>query len=50
MIDLHQFYCRDGRCPLVIGGVERYRDLGHLTATYSLTLTPYLDAEIARAG
>ena len=50
VIDLQKYYCLDGLCPLVVGGVKVYRDLGHLTATYSLTLAPYLDAEIARAG
>ncbi|HEY0238526.1 MAG TPA: acyltransferase family protein [Friedmanniella sp.] len=48
-IDLQAYYCLDGRCPLVIGGVKVYRDLGHLTQTYALTLTPYLDAAITRA-
>jgi len=42
LLDLTDFYCRDGACPAVIGGVAVYRDVHHLTVTYSKTLAPYL--------
>lgn len=41
-IDLTHYFCDDQGCPLVIGGVKVYRDLGHLTESYARTLTPYL--------
>lgn len=41
-VDLHQYFCRDDTCPVVIGGVIVYRDAHHMTATYSKTLAPFL--------
>ena len=49
MIDLTRFYCADGKCPAVIGGVVVYRDGHHLTATYASTLGPYLASELKSA-
>jgi hypothetical protein len=49
LIDLTAFYCDTQRCPAVIGHVVTYRDtVGHLTATYSRTLGPYLVAALAK--
>ena len=31
LLDLSDYYCRDGICPSVIGGVTVYRDITHLT-------------------
>ena len=41
-VDLTRWFCDDRGCPLVIGGVKVYRDLGHLTESYARTLAPYL--------
>jgi peptidoglycan/LPS O-acetylase OafA/YrhL len=41
-VDLTPWLCDDEGCPLVVGGVKVYRDLGHLTETYARTLAPYL--------
>jgi len=49
LIDLTRYYCSDGECPAVIGGVVVYRDGHHLTATYASTLGPYLAAELEKA-
>jgi peptidoglycan/LPS O-acetylase OafA/YrhL len=37
-----------GSCPVVINGMIVFRDEHHLTATYSASLGPALDAELAR--
>ncbi|MGN0110778.1 MAG: SGNH hydrolase domain-containing protein, partial [Cellulosimicrobium funkei] len=42
LIDLTRYYCSDGECPAVIGGVVVYRDGHHLTATYVESLAPVL--------
>ncbi|MGY0536953.1 acyltransferase family protein [Nocardioides sp. YJ-D4] len=42
LVDLSAAYCTDDRCPLVVGHVLAYRDEGHITATFSKTLAPYL--------
>ncbi|MEV8273882.1 acyltransferase family protein [Microbacterium sp. NPDC077184] len=47
LIDFSSAYCRDGSCPMVAGGVVIYRDLHHITATFSRTLAPYLTEEIS---
>lgn len=48
LVDLSPYYCQDETCPLVIGHVIVYRDLHHITATFSRTLTPYLIREMSR--
>jgi peptidoglycan/LPS O-acetylase OafA/YrhL len=42
LVDLSDFYCWNGSCPLVIGHVLVYRDTHHITATFSRTLAPFL--------
>ncbi|MGO2149836.1 MAG: acyltransferase family protein [Microbacterium gubbeenense] len=49
LLDLTRYYCADGVCPPVIGGVVVYRDSHHITATYASTLGPYLAAELRSA-
>jgi hypothetical protein len=49
-VDMTRFYCQDGICPAVIGGVNVYRDKHHLTTTYTRTMTPYLERELRAAG
>jgi len=46
-VDLRGAYCDpDGVCPMVAGGVVVYRDLHHITASFSHSLAPYLLDEI----
>ncbi|WP_221585417.1 acyltransferase family protein [Microbacterium sp. G2-8] len=49
LLDLTPYYCADGMCPAVIGGVVVYRDSHHLTSTYASTLGPYLARELGTA-
>jgi hypothetical protein len=50
LLDLTDFYCADGVCPTVIGGVTAYRDVHHLTVTYSKTLAPYIHRGLDEIG
>lgn len=46
-IDLSQAYCTPAdTCPMVAGGVVVYRDLHHITGTFSRTLAPYLAKDL----
>ncbi|MGY1520675.1 acyltransferase family protein [Luteimonas sp. A482] len=42
LLDFTDMFCRDGRCPPVIGNVFVYRDSHHVTASYMRTLAPVL--------
>lgn len=42
MLDLNDRICPADQCAAVIGGVIVYRDVSHLTATYSRSLAPGL--------
>ena len=42
LANTNELFCRDGVCPLSIGGVIVYRDTHHLTASYTKTMAPYL--------
>src|SRR5690606_3098150 len=42
LLDFTDVFCRDGRCPPVIGNVFVYRDSHHVTASYMRTLAPVL--------
>lgn len=49
VVDLGELYCAAGTCPLVVGNVLVYRDLHHITATWSRTLGPFLVDRIRAA-
>ena len=49
VIDMNDFFCRDGSCTPVAGGVVGYRDSHHITATYSAMLAPYLEQRLAES-
>ena len=49
-IDLTRYFCDDARCYPVIGGVVAYKDITHLTPTFSGTLGPYLLAQVRDAA
>jgi len=50
LLDLTKWYCQDGTCPAVIGGVTVYRDVTHLTVTYAKTMAPYVYRELVDLG
>jgi len=41
-VDLTEYFCKNNLCPQIIGSVFVYRDSGHISATYSRTLAPFL--------
>ena len=49
VIDPTRYFCQDGTCPAVIGGVVVYFDASHITATYAKTLTPFLEKDLEKA-
>jgi hypothetical protein len=50
LVDLTPFFCGAKSCPAVIGGEIVYRDsAGHITATYSRSLAPFLVQRIGKA-
>ncbi|WP_411722484.1 acyltransferase family protein [Mycetocola sp.] len=46
LIDLTEYFCPDGWCRPVIGGVLAYRDSHHISWVYASTLVPFLAEEI----
>ncbi|MDO2936036.1 acyltransferase family protein [Paeniglutamicibacter sulfureus] len=49
VIDPTKYFCQEGTCPAVIGGVVVYFDASHITATYAKTLTPFLEKDLDMA-
>ena len=47
LVDLTDWICPAQVCPSVVGGVLVLRDRGHLTATYSRSLTKPLSGALA---
>ncbi len=45
VVDLHDYFCKNGTCPAVIGNVLVYRD-NHMTNTFAKTLTGPLEAAL----
>jgi peptidoglycan/LPS O-acetylase OafA/YrhL len=46
VIDLTGYFCPDGLCRPVIGGVLAYRDTHHISWVYASTLVPFLAEQI----
>jgi peptidoglycan/LPS O-acetylase OafA/YrhL len=44
------WFCSDGRCPAVIGGVVVYVDDDHMSSTYARSLVPQLESVLDDAG
>lgn len=42
VLDLTDYFCSDGTCPAVVGGVPVYVDADHVNRVYSLTLVPVM--------
>ena len=45
-IDMSNYFCSEGECPQVIGNVIVYRDLHHISNTYSQTLSLPLEQKL----
>jgi peptidoglycan/LPS O-acetylase OafA/YrhL len=48
LINLTSRICIEDPCPVVVNGMIVFRDIGHLTATFSRSLAPALGAAIKR--
>ncbi|MFC3995705.1 acyltransferase family protein, partial [Nocardiopsis sediminis] len=48
-VDMTGYLCPGGRCPVVVGNVLVMSDDNHLTATFSRTLAPLLNAQVRAA-
>jgi len=46
IMDLTPFFCLDGHCPPVVGGVLAFRDTHHISWVYAETLAPYVDEQL----
>lgn len=46
LIEVLPYFCQEGVCPAVIGGVLVYRDRHHMTATYARSLAPILEQKL----
>ncbi|KQY49814.1 acyltransferase family protein [Lysobacter sp. Root494] len=50
LVDFTDLFCRDGKCPAVIGNVFVYRDAHHVTATYMRTMAPLVAERMGIPG
>ncbi len=50
LIDLTDLFCSSAACPMVVDGVIVYYDIGHISRTYSLTLTANLEKALSLGG
>jgi peptidoglycan/LPS O-acetylase OafA/YrhL len=48
-LQVRPFLCTDTVCPAVIGSMVAYSDASHMTATYSRSIAPFIDAQIEAA-
>jgi hypothetical protein len=46
LIDMNSLICGPVQCPAVVGNVLVYQDNHHLTRTYTLTTTPFLEQRL----
>jgi len=49
LLDTTPLFCADGTCPAVIGGVVVYRQVQHVTRTYSRSMAPFIEPEVVAA-
>ncbi|GAA2301375.1 acyltransferase family protein [Glycomyces scopariae] len=42
VIETGEWFCLDGRCPLIVDGIVVYRDTHHMSTPYAKSLTPLL--------
>lgn len=50
LLDFSRLYCRADACPVVIGGVNVYRDHSHLTTTFTKSMEPLLLRRLQQTG
>ena len=50
LIDMNGLICGPVTCPPVVGNILVYQDNHHLTSTYTLTTTPYLEQRLLSAS
>ena len=50
LVDVTQWFCRDQRCPLIIGPYLSRTDTTHITAAMATALAPLLRRELAGGG
>lgn len=48
-VDMTEFFCRDGECSGVIGGLPVFFDADHVSASYSRSLAPMLGEALSDA-
>jgi peptidoglycan/LPS O-acetylase OafA/YrhL len=46
LVNMNSLICGPDKCPAVVGNVLVYQDNHHLTSTYTLTMTPYLEKRL----
>lgn len=49
-VDMTEYFCSNGTCPAVIGGVPVFFDGSHMSTTYARTLAPYLMSKLDAEG
>lgn len=49
-IRISDYMCKEGVCPLVIGGVIVYRDQDHITSTFARTFSTVLEEKLFSQG
>jgi hypothetical protein len=50
LIDMNSLICGRAKCPAIVGNVLVYQDAHHLTSTYTLTITPYLEQDLLKVS
>ncbi|MGH3261331.1 MAG: acyltransferase family protein, partial [Trebonia sp.] len=50
LVNMNSLICGPKECPAVVGNVLVYQDTHHLTRTYALTTTPYLEKRLLAAS
>lgn len=48
VVDMTKYFCKSGNCPVSVGGIRVYVDSNHISKTYNLLLTPYLEKELVK--
>ena len=46
VVDMWDYFCQNGLCKIVVGGVRVYKDSNHFSGTYGLLLAPYLENKL----
>ena len=49
LVNLDKFFCAKGNCKPIVGNVLVYREGNHLTNTFTVTLSPFIEPYILAA-